>query len=221
MVVREILSAQLVPLYPQQRVADALANMQLFHVRELPVVAEERAEYLGIAEESTLQQLSPSTLIATIPLGAQKPVIEAHAHVLEVLRIYQENKMSILPVVDENGRYLGTVTSDTLLEGLARMMNVHEPGALLHLQLATHDYMLSDIARLAEMNDVLILDVYTLYDSMHDIVNVFIKTNRMDISSFVATLSRYHYQLVQIFAPESSINSLRDNYDMLMNYINM
>jgi len=87
--------------------------------------------------------------------------------------------------------------------------------------MATHDYMLSDIARLAELNDVRILNVYTLYDTTHDMINVFLKTNRIDVQALVSTYSRYHYQVIQIFAQESSMDSLRDNYDMLMNYINM
>ena len=221
MVVNQIISPGLEPLYPHQQVAEALQSMHRQHVHELPVVAEDHFTYLGIAAEAQLVDLSPTTLIGEVALQQHKPAVSSHAHLFDVLKMYQENPLSIIPVLDETEHYVGMITRDGLLEGLAKMMNVQEPGAIIHLQMATHDYMLSDIARLAELNDVRILNVYTLYDTTHDMINVFLKTNRIDVQALVSTYSRYHYQVIQIFAQESSMDSLRDNYDMLMNYINM
>jgi acetoin utilization protein AcuB len=221
MVVNQIISSGFEPLFPHQRVAEALQSMHMQHVRELPVVAEDHFTYLGIAAEAQLAHLSPTTLIGEVSLGQHKPAVFSQAHLFDVLRIYQENQLSIIPVLDEMDRYVGMITIDGLLEALVKMMNVQEPGAIIHLQMPTHDYMLSDIVRLAELSDVRILNVYTLYDGTHDMVHVFLKTNRMDVQALVSTYSRYHYQVVQIYAQESSMDSLRDNYDMLMNYINM
>ncbi|WP_157853737.1 CBS domain-containing protein [Thermoflavifilum aggregans] len=221
MVISQFISSRFVPLYPHQQVAEALASMHNQHVQELPVVAEDHFTYLGIATEAQLNDFPPTLRIGEIPMGEHKPAIFAQANLFDALRVYQQNQLSVIPVLDEAEHYVGTVTVDKLLEGLAKMMNVQEPGAIIQLQMAAHDYMLSDVARLAELNDVRLLDVCTQYDSTHDIVNVYLKTNRMDVQALVATYTRYHYQVVQVYAQESSIDSLRDNYDMLMNYINM
>lgn len=221
MVVSQIISAQLRPLHPHQQVAEAIASMHAQQVHELPVVAEDQLTLLGLATEALLMDCAPAMPIQDLLQELPKTAVSVQSHLFDVLKVYQENQLSVIPVLDEAEHYVGSVTMQTLLEGLAKLMNVQEPGAIIQLQMPTHDYMLSDIARLAEVNDVRILDVCTIYDGIHDMINVFLKTNRMDVNALVATFSRYHYQVVQIYAQESAMDSLRDNYDMLMNYINM
>jgi len=120
MVVNQIISPGLEPLYPHQQVAEALQSMHRQHVHELPVVAEDHFTYLGIAAEAQLVDLSPTTLIGEVALQQHKPAVSSHAHLFDVLKMYQENPLSIIPVLDETEHYVGMITRDGLLEGVGK-----------------------------------------------------------------------------------------------------
>ena len=50
---------------------------------------------------------------------------------------------------------------------------------------------------------------------------VTIKVNKFEISDIVATFQRYEYTVKYYFGEELYENELRNNYDHLMNYLNI
>jgi predicted transcriptional regulator len=74
-----------------------------------------------------------------------------------------ENRLSVIPVIDENKNLLGVVSYRELLKQASEFMNVKDPGGLIVLELETNSYSFSEISRLVETNDAQItqLNTYT------------------------------------------------------------
>lgn len=200
--------------------ARALRLMNEFHLSQLPLVEED--QYVCLLEENGLLDLDdPEILLKNVDLPYLKPAVRANAHFFEALKLAGDFKLSVVPVVDEGGHYLGAITQENLLFTLAHFNGVHETGGILVLQIDQNDFMLSEISRLAESEDIRIYGVYTFNNPVTRKLQVILKTNRQDLSTFIATLERFHYIIEYRFDEPPSGNDIRRNYDLLMNYLNM
>ncbi|NSL89738.1 CBS domain-containing protein [Chitinophaga solisilvae] len=220
MIARELIST--VPiLQPSDAGTRALRLMNEYHLTQLPMVVDNK--YAALVEEDQIMDLEdPEALLQSIQFnGAARPAIMEQAHLFEALKLFYEFKLSALPVVTKENEYLGIITKDNLLAALAQYNGAREAGGILALEMDPRDYSLSEIARIAESNDVTLLSVNTITDAATGKFEVLLKTNRQELHSLVATYERFNYTIKYIFSEEQEEDLLKKNYDLLMNYISM
>ena len=216
---RELIST--VPiLQPSDAGAKALRLMNEYHLTQLPMVVENK--YMALIEEDQIMDLEdPDLLLESLQYNGTRPAIMETAHLFEALKLFYEFKLSALPVVTKENEYLGLITKDNLLAALAQYNGVKEAGGILALDMDPRDYSLSEIARIAESNDVTLLSVNTITDAATGKLEVLLKTNRQELHSLIATFERFSYNIKYTFSEEQEEDLLKKNYDLLMNYISM
>jgi len=89
------------------------------------------------------------------------------------------------------------------------------------LEMEKRDFSFSQLGKLVESNDANISQLNTYYDKNLNVVLVTLKINKMEIADIVATFQRYEYSVKYYFGEESYENELKNNYDHLMNYLNI
>jgi hypothetical protein len=72
-----------------------------------------------------------------------------------------------------------------------------------------------------ETNDAQIIQLNTYSDAASGNFYITLRINKTEISDIVATFQRYEYQVKYYFGEELYENELRNNYDHLMNYLNI
>ncbi|MBC9933759.1 CBS domain-containing protein [Chitinophaga qingshengii] len=219
MTARELIST--VPiLQPSDAGSKALRLMNEFHLTQLPMVVDNK--YVALVEEDQIMDLEePEMKVESIQYnGANRPAIQEGAHLFEALKLFYEFKLSVLPVITKENDYLGIISKDSLLAALAAYNSAKEAGGILALEMDPRDYSLSEIARIAESNDVTLLSVNTITDPSGKL-EVLLKTNRQELHSLVATYERFNYTIKYIYSEEQEEDLLKKNYDLLMNYISM
>lgn len=220
MLASDLISPIIPTLSRRDSAARALDLMNEFHLCQLPVVESE--SYLFLLEETVLLDWdAPEMLLSNLTIAPVKPAIRGDAHFFEAIKLAADFKLSLVPVVDQEDHYLGSITRENMLYTVAHFNGIQETGSLLILQMEPQDLVLSEITRLAETEDVHIYGIYTYSDPLSSSFCVLIKTNRQDLSSFVATLERFHYRVAFRFDERGSQDELKKNYDLLMHYINM
>jgi len=187
--------------------ARALRLMNEYHLTQLPMVLENK--YLALVEEDDILDLEdPDTLLENMEYNGNKPAIPEQAHFYEALKLFYDQKLSALPVISKENEYLGILT--------------REPGGILSLEVEPRDYSLSEIARIAESNDVILLSVNTVTNPNTGRLEVLLKTNRQELQSLVATFERFKYYVIKYtITAEEEEDTLKKNYDLLMNYISI
>ena len=130
-------------------------------------------------------------------------------------------QLSIVPVLDAENNYLGTISLRSLVEHFSGITSVLNPGGVIMLELNSNDYSLSQIARIVEENDTKILSLYVseIHDSMR--LELTIKVNREDIRGILQSFARYNIQVKATFQQSEFSEDLRNRFDMFMNFINM
>lgn len=153
-------------------------------------------------------------------LSLQKPYVMEHQHVYDVIRqVY--DKLTLIPVINANNHYLGSITLQCLVKYFARLAAVDNPGGIIVLEMGVRDYSLSEIAQIVESNDASILSLYinVLPDSNR--MEVTLKINRMDIGAVIQTFNRYNYEIKASFFEDDYNDTLRDRYESLMKFLDI
>ncbi|PUZ21272.1 CBS domain-containing protein [Chitinophaga costaii] len=220
MLTRDLISTVVPVLHPKDTGARAMRLMNEFHLTQLPLVVDNKYQQL-IEEEDVMDWEDPDLLLETIEDNNFKPAVSETAHIFEALKLFADFKLTSLPVLSKEGDYMGVITRDSLLMPLAAYNAVKEHGGIIGLEVDPRDYSLTEIARIAESNDVTILSVNTLTIPSNGRMEVMLKTNRQELSALVATFERFNYTIRYIFTEEQEEDLLKKNYDLLMNYMSM
>jgi CBS domain-containing protein len=190
--------------------------MNDYHVAHLPVVDEEK--FLGIISEELLLHSDDDNLLKQLPITDGGTSVQAHDHFLKAIQVAVQNKLSIVPVIQEK-QMLGIVTYNDLLRNASDFMSLNNPGGLIVLELEEHNYSFAEISRIVESNDAQITQLNTFIDPETGLMQLTIRVNKMEISDLIATLQRYEYTIKYYFGEELYENELRGNYDNLMHYL--
>jgi CBS domain-containing protein len=220
MLTRELLSQSLPTLHLHDKVFNALQMMNDCHVSHLAVAEGEKL--IGLISEESLMQ-APDDTMEIQELKESFPIVFVNDkdHFLKALQVAVENRLSIVPIVNENKELLGMVSYRELLKQASEFMNVKEPGGLIVLEMESTHYSFSEISRLVETNDAQITQLNTYTDPQTGLMQVTIKLNKTEVSDIVATFQRYEYNVKYYFGEELYENELRSNYDNLMNYLKL
>ena len=218
MLTRDLISNAIPYLHTGDTVYHALQLMNDYHVAHLPVV--ENDSYLGIISEEQLLQNDEETPLTELHISDGSTSVQANEHFLKAIQTAVVNKLSIVPVVEEK-QLLGIVTYNDLLRNASDFMSLHQPGALIVLEMDRHTYSFTEINRIVESNDAQITQLNTYTDTETGITQVTIRVNKVEVSDLVSTFQRYEYNVKYYFGEELYQNELKTNYDNLMNYLNI
>ena len=216
MLTRDLISNSIPYLHKEDKVYHALQLMNDYHVAHLPVVENE--QYLGIISEEQLLHSDDQNILEQLSIGDGGTAVKANDHFLKAIQIAVQNKLSIVPVVEEK-QILGIVTYVDLLKNASSFMSLNDPGALIVLEMETSNYSFTELNRIVESNDAQITQLNTFTDPESGIMQVTIRINKLEVSDIIATFQRYEYNVKYYFGEELYENELRTNYDNLMHYL--
>ncbi len=216
MLTRDLISNSIPYLHLHDKVHHALQLMNDFHLLHLPVV--ETTKYLGIVSEEQLLHTEFDSLLEQLVISEGGTSVHANDHFLKAIQVAVQNKLSMVPVVDEN-EILGIVTYSDLLQNASDFMSLNDPGGLIVLELDGNNYSFNEISRIVESNDAQITQLNTLTDVENGVMQVTIRVNKLEVSDMISTFQRYEYNVKYYFGEELYENELRSNYDNLMYYL--
>lgn len=216
---KELISSAIPTLNSGDTVFQAMELMQEFHVMQLPVVAGEK--YLGLASEEDLMNADENAVLQSIEQHFSRIAARAGSHFLESVQMANEHNLSVVPVVEKDGEFVGVIRVNDLLKQLGKTTGANEPGGIIVLEMDQRNFSFSEISKLVETNDAQITQLNTHWDSNIGAFYVTIKVSKFEISDIVATFQRYEYEVKYYFGEELYENELRSNYDHLMNYLNI
>ena len=220
MIARQLISAEIIPLKTSDKARQALAWMEEFKVAHLPIVNHE--ELLGLISEQDIYQLNNlEEVVGNHPLSLIKARVDEQQHIYEVMKLVSLQNLTLIPVVDDKERYLGSITLLSLLQYLSATFSVNNPGGVIVLEMSEKDYNLTAIANIIESNDAKILSTFLMnhFDSTR--LELIVKVNKLEIGQILQTFNRYGYIVKASFGTDNNEEDLKERYDSLMNFLNI
>lgn len=220
MIAEELISNIIPPLKTSDTVQKALERMSEFKLFHMPIVNEE--QFLGLLTEDELIEVrDPAAAIGSLPLSVLNPFVYRDAHVYDVIRLFNQLQLSIVPVLDYQKNYLGMISVQSVMEYAADIFAVKEPGGVIVLEIGNRNNSLSHMAQIVEADNAQILSSYTQAFPDSTKLEVTLKINKTELSGIIASFERYDYEVKAVFNNTTSDDGTTDRYNSLMNYLNV
>ncbi|RYZ53377.1 MAG: CBS domain-containing protein [Sphingobacteriales bacterium] len=220
MIIEQLISPVVPTLLPTDTGNRALFLMEENNLSQLPLVAEDK--YMALVKEhDVMDWATPESPLSKAGFLNYRPAVIASGHPFEALRVAHQQNLSIVPVVDNENTYLGSITRDVLLTYITENSGLDNPGGIIVVELDPRDYSLSEIARICEGEDVIIISSQVRTHKGTGRIEVTLKTNRTDLQGLASSFERHKFQVLQVYGEQAQHEELLDRFKLLMNYINM
>lgn len=199
----------------------ALSWMEIFRISHLPIVNNK--EFLGLISDTDIYDLN----MANEPIGNHhlslfSPFVTSDQHIYEIIELVSRLKLTVVPVLNKKKDYLGLITLNDLVQYVADLFALKEPGGIIVLELHQNDYSLNQISQIVEGNNAKILSMYLTSPSDSMKMELTLKINQNDLTSIIHTFERYDYTIKASYMEDEDMDSFYSiRYESFMKYLNI
>ncbi|MFV0590945.1 MAG: CBS domain-containing protein [Draconibacterium sp.] len=216
-----LISDAIIPVRSSDSGKKALNYMDVNRVSHIPVVDD--SKYLGLISDKLIYDLN----LTEEPISKELDKLNTtHAHIdqhiFELAVVMYKLKISVLPVLDSDHYYIGSVTLYDLARRFASLFSLQEPGGVLVIEMSVNDYSVAQITQIIESNNVKILSFFVDRRPGTNMLDVIVKLNTEELSAVVQALMRYDYNVKATYQDRSMLNDLyQDRFDQFMKFMNI
>ncbi|MEJ6506205.1 MAG: CBS domain-containing protein, partial [Crocinitomicaceae bacterium] len=160
----DLITYDIPPLVHTDTGEKAMNWMDEFKVSHLPVL--KNGNYVGLVSETDiLDKLDFSENLDVLFQHLPRPYVKADTHLFEILAKISEFKISVMPILDAQEKYLGCTNIFELMTTIANTSSIKEKGGILVLEVSQSDYSMAQIGQIVESNNAKILSSTILSDA--------------------------------------------------------
>jgi acetoin utilization protein AcuB len=216
----ELIANAIPPVHTSDSIQKVFDRMAEFRVAHLPIVNEE--QFLGlVSEDDLIEEPDYNSPIGSIALSLVNPYVLEEQHIYDVIRLFYERQLTVVPVLNIKKDYLGLISINSMNEYFAKLTSVSEPGGIIVLEVDNKNNSLAHMSQVVESDNAQILSSYTRTFPDSTRMEVTLKVNKQDISNILATFQRYNYDVKATFNFTDHNDNSMDRFDSFMNYLNL
>lgn len=216
----DLITDEIPPLTHTDSGEKALHWMEEFKVSHLPVL--KNGNFVGVISESDiLDKMDLDKPLDVLFQHLPRPYVLDSDHIYQVLARIAAAKLTVIPVLDKDEKYVGCTTVQHLMALIANTGSIKEAGGILVLEVPAIDYSMVQIAQIVESNDAKILSSYIMSSMDSSTIEVTLKINKVELDRIMRTFERYDYIIKASFQKSEYEEDLRFRYDALLNYLNL
>jgi acetoin utilization protein AcuB len=222
MIAVQLMSELIQPVTGEFTVEEVLEKMHLYQVKHLPVIEKNSQRFLGIISEEDLQTKPASQAMHELSTYFIMLGVAPEQHVQDIVYILSYNEVTVLPVFSLE-KYIGCIRRQDPFRLFGRSVAFEPGGNIVEIWVKTRNYSLSEIARIAESENVRIASlIISESDPVNDRIKITIKMDNDQIDSVLASFERFGYEIAASY-PENNdyMNLLKERYESLMHYLNV
>jgi len=216
----ELIANAIPPVHTSDSIQKVFDRMAEFRVSHLPIVNED--QFLGlVSEDDLIEEPDYNSPIGAIALSLVNPYVLEEQHIYDVIRLFYERQLTVVPVLNIKKDYLGLISINSMNEYFAKLTSVSEPGGIIVLEVDNKNNSLAHMSQVVESDNAQILSSYTRTFPDSTRMEVTLKVNKQDISNILATFQRYNYDVKATFNFTDHNDNSMDRFDSFMNYLNL
>lgn len=220
MIAIELISEEIPPLKHTDTGEMALNWMEEFKVNHLAVLKGEN--FVGlVSEDDLLDKTDLSKTLHEIFDHLPRPYVKGTAHIYEVLAIASDDHITVVPVLDEEENFLGSIGVVTLAQRIADTGSIKETGGIIILEMNETDYSLGQISQIVENENAKVLSTFITSSTSSKKLELTLKLNVVELGRIIRALERYDYHIKASFQRNNHHEDLKERYEELMKYLNI
>jgi len=201
-------------------IQQALEKLQDMLCKELVVLNGD--DYIGLVNETILLDAEDEDApLSSIRINTAPIQLKFNQHPYDALVMATVYNSTIIPVLDQDNKYIGVSTQLDILKAISSIQSQNESGAIIVLATGLHDFSLSQIAHLVESDNCRILNCATKINLESDNIEVTLKVDKSNINALLNSFLRHNYLILETHNTIAAFDDTADRYQQLMNYINI
>jgi len=180
-------------------------------------------KYIGQTNINNLQNTDLASLIEDEGKINSNSFVHKDSDIYHVADIFINSDEDILPVIDEQKKYLGSIDKKSFVKIFGNSLAIKIPGSLIVLEVFSEDYSLTEISTIVESENAKILGLFiNIRNTTDNIFEISIKLNLTNIDRILASFERYNYKVKYYSSIESiATEKIIENYNALIHYLNV
>ena len=202
----------------RETIADVQGFLSDLSFSHFPVVEEQI--YIGSVATEDIETFISDKKIIDYRYSFEKFFVRTNMVWLDVLEVFAQNHTNLVPVLDEENKYVGYYEIGDIMGFFNETPFLKEPGGIIVIKKAIVDYSLSQITQIVESNNGKLLG---LFISEADSVNiqVTLKTSLGPMNEIIQAFRRYNFEIISDHLEDNYINTLKERSDYLDKYLNI
>ena len=114
----ELIADTIPPVHTSDTVQRVMDRLLEFRLKHLPIVNEE--QFLGLIADTDLIEVTDYQVqIGSLALSLVNPYVHEDQHIYDVIRLFYEQQLTVVPVLDAKKNYLGLISINNMNEYFA------------------------------------------------------------------------------------------------------
>lgn len=176
--------------------------------------------YIGSIVAEDIETFDTDKKISNYKYTLEPFFVRSSMNWLDVLEVFGKNHTDIVPVLDENNRYLGYYELTDSMRFLNETPFIKEAGGIIIVKKALVDYSMSQVSQIVESNNGKLLGLF-VSKSDNDTIEITIKVTLGVMNDIIQTFRRYNYEIISEHNDDNYINTLKERSDYLDKYLNI
>ncbi|MEL1239504.1 CBS domain-containing protein [Flavobacterium flavipallidum] len=206
------------PIDSQETIAAVKDFLIDFEFSHFPIIEE--GIYIGSISAEDVETFEEEKTVADYKYTLETFFIRTDALWLEVLEVFAKNHSNLIPVLDENNKYVGYYEMEDIINFFHQTPFIKEQGVIIKIKKGIIDYSMSQIAQIVESNNGKLLGLF-ISETDVDSVEITLKLTSGAINEIIQTFRRYNYEIISEHHEDSYIANLKERSDYLDKYLNM
>lgn len=207
------------PLENSSKISDLQELFNQLTFSHIPV-KDNNGNYLGCFSETDAHCFDSDKPTSEYLYALEDFYVRNNTVWLDVLEAFSINSANIMPVLNEQNKYLGYYELNDVISLFSESPFFSEAGGILVIEKSINDYSFSEISQIVESNDGKLLGAF-ISKMNTDLVQVTLKIGNTGLNEVIQTFRRYSYNIVSGHEEDSYIESLKERSDYLNKYLNM
>ena len=206
------------PLNINDNVSDLKLMFTELTYSHIPI--ENNNVYLGCISETDVHCFDANKIILDCSHSLEGFFVRSDTNWLDVLETFAQHSCNIMPVLDEQNKYLGYYELNDVIGRFNETPFFSEPGSTLIIEKGIQDYSFSEISQIVESNDAKLLGAF-ISKMEDDLVQVTLKIGGSGLNDVIQTFRRYSYNIISGHEEDTYIDSLKERSEYLKKYLNI
>jgi predicted transcriptional regulator len=188
------------------------------HFSHFPVIEE--GIYIGSIASDDIETFDSDKKVADYRFTLEGFFTRTNTMWLDVLEVFAKNHTNLVPVLDENNKYVGYYEIEDIMKFFHETPFLKEPGGIIVVKKGVLDYSMSQITQIIESNNGKLLGLF-ISEADVESVQVTIKITLGALNEIIQTFRRYNYEIISEHQEDNYINNLKERSDYLDKYLNI
>lgn len=184
----------------------------------LPV--EDEGVYVGCISENDIRCFENDKSLDDYRYALEAFFVRETNYWLDSLEVFAQNNSNIMPVLDDDNKYLGYLELNEMISLFKETPFLNEPGNIIIIEKAFKDFTFGEVCQIVESNNSHLLGAF-VSKIENEMAEITLKISQSGMNEIIQSFRRYGYIIVSEHQEDTFNKNLKDRSKYLDKYLNI